>query len=86
MVVIAVYLGKYIHICLLFDYYHHHNEIKRIIWYKYLVLSYYVVEISGAYDNEETAAHAYDLAALKYWGQETIINFPVLLKILKHFY
>ncbi|XP_073226910.1 AP2-like ethylene-responsive transcription factor At1g16060 isoform X2 [Cicer arietinum] len=31
----------------------------------------------GAYDNEETAAHAYDLAALKYWGQETIINFPL---------
>ncbi|WJX62288.1 hypothetical protein P8452_47298 [Trifolium repens] len=30
-----------------------------------------------AYDNEETAAHAYDLAALKYWGQDTIINFPL---------
>nr|QNI23754.1 AP2/ERF transcription factor [Camptotheca acuminata] len=30
----------------------------------------------GAYDDEETAAHAYDLAALKYWGQETILNFP----------
>ncbi|KAL2479026.1 AP2-like ethylene-responsive transcription factor [Forsythia ovata] len=29
----------------------------------------------GAYDNEEAAAHAYDLAALKYWGQETLINF-----------
>lgn len=31
----------------------------------------------GAYDDEETAAHAYDLAALKYWGQETLLNFPV---------
>ncbi|KAG6669617.1 hypothetical protein CIPAW_01G256800 [Carya illinoinensis] len=31
----------------------------------------------GAYDNEEAAAHAYDLAALKYWGQETILNFPL---------
>ncbi|KAA8535427.1 hypothetical protein F0562_030432 [Nyssa sinensis] len=31
----------------------------------------------GAYDDEETAAHAYDLAALKYWGQETILNFPL---------
>jgi len=40
------------------------------------------VEISGAYDNEETAAHAYDLAALKYWGQDTIINFPVLSEAL----
>ncbi|XP_051119378.1 AP2-like ethylene-responsive transcription factor At1g16060 isoform X2 [Andrographis paniculata] len=31
----------------------------------------------GAYDCEEAAAHAYDLAALKYWGQETILNFPL---------
>ncbi|KAF5177336.1 Ap2-like ethylene-responsive transcription factor [Thalictrum thalictroides] len=31
----------------------------------------------GAYDDEEAAAHAYDLAALKYWGHETILNFPV---------
>lgn len=33
----------------------------------------------GAYDDEEAAAHAYDLAALKYWGQDTILNFPVLV-------
>ncbi|KAG6593356.1 AP2-like ethylene-responsive transcription factor, partial [Cucurbita argyrosperma subsp. sororia] len=32
----------------------------------------------GAYDDEEAAAHAYDLAALKYWGAETVINFPRL--------
>lgn len=31
----------------------------------------------GAYGEEETAARAYDLAALKYWGQETPLNFPV---------
>ncbi|KAK4257594.1 hypothetical protein QN277_007162 [Acacia crassicarpa] len=31
----------------------------------------------GAYDDEDAAAHAYDLAALKYWGQETILNFPL---------
>ncbi|XP_061347539.1 AP2-like ethylene-responsive transcription factor At1g16060 [Gastrolobium bilobum] len=31
----------------------------------------------GAYDNEEAAAHTYDLAALKYWGQDTILNFPL---------
>ncbi|KAL8162321.1 hypothetical protein V2J09_013810 [Rumex salicifolius] len=31
----------------------------------------------GAYDDEEAAARAYDLAALKYWGSGTLINFPV---------
>eukprot|EP01018_Ginkgo_biloba_P003277 Gb_18139 [translate_table: standard] len=31
----------------------------------------------GAYDDEEAAARAYDLAALKYWGSETILNFPL---------
>ncbi|KAK4394513.1 AP2-like ethylene-responsive transcription factor [Sesamum angolense] len=36
-----------------------------------------------AYDDEEAAAHAYDLAALKYWGQDTILNFPEKL-IMKH--
>lgn len=27
---------------------------------------------------EEKAARAYDLAALKYWGASTHINFPVI--------
>lgn len=31
----------------------------------------------GGYDMEEKAARAYDLAALKYWGPSTHINFPV---------
>ncbi|KAM3378421.1 AP2-like ethylene-responsive transcription factor isoform X2 [Capsicum galapagoense] len=31
----------------------------------------------GAYDSEEAAARTYDLAALKYWGPTTILNFPV---------
>lgn len=31
----------------------------------------------GAYDNEKDAAQTYDLAALKYWGRETMLNFPV---------
>lgn len=34
-------------------------------------------ENAGAYDDEEAAAHTYDLAALKYWGPDTILNFPV---------
>jgi hypothetical protein len=33
--------------------------------------------VAGAYDDEEAAARAYDLAALKYWGPDTILNFPV---------
>ncbi|KAM0857680.1 hypothetical protein ACQ4PT_048330 [Festuca glaucescens] len=32
----------------------------------------------GAYDEEEAAARAYDLAALKYWGATTYTNFPVM--------
>ncbi|RRT52052.1 hypothetical protein B296_00050705 [Ensete ventricosum] len=32
----------------------------------------------GAYDDEEAAARAYDLAALKYWGPETALNYPVM--------
>ncbi|CAL5325801.1 unnamed protein product [Camellia sinensis] len=31
----------------------------------------------GAYDEEESAARAYDSAALKYWGTSTFTNFPV---------
>ncbi|KAL5740101.1 hypothetical protein ACOSQ2_029281 [Xanthoceras sorbifolium] len=31
----------------------------------------------GAYDEEEAAARAYDLAALKYWGTSTFTNFPM---------
>ncbi|XP_078180605.1 AP2-like ethylene-responsive transcription factor At1g16060 [Carex rostrata] len=31
----------------------------------------------GAYDTEEAAARTYDLAALKYWGPETLLNFPL---------
>jgi len=32
---------------------------------------------AGAYDDEEAAARAHDLAALKYWGPATVLNFPV---------
>ncbi|XP_052157460.1 AP2-like ethylene-responsive transcription factor PLT1 [Oryza glaberrima] len=43
----------------------------------------------GAYDEEEAAARAYDLAALKYWGPTTFTNFPVMdyekeLKIMEN--
>jgi hypothetical protein len=38
------------------------------------------VAVLGGYDMEEKAARAYDLAALKYWGPSTHINFPVKKK------
>lgn len=38
----------------------------------------------GGYDMEEKAARAYDLAALKYWGPSTHINFPVCYLILNY--
>ncbi|XP_071735488.1 ethylene-responsive transcription factor WRI1-like [Rutidosis leptorrhynchoides] len=31
----------------------------------------------GAYDSEEAAARTYDLAALKYWGSDTTLNFEI---------
>lgn len=37
----------------------------------------------GAYNDEEAAARAYDLAALKYWGTSTFTNFPVCLSSIK---
>jgi hypothetical protein len=40
------------------------------------------VRVAGAYDDEEAAARAYDLAALKYWGPDTILNFPVPPKFI----
>jgi len=39
------------------------------------------VYVTGAYDDEDAAARAYDLAALKYWGPQTLLNFPVNLLI-----
>ncbi|THU61869.1 hypothetical protein C4D60_Mb07t27800 [Musa balbisiana] len=39
----------------------------------------------GGYDMEEKAARAYDLAALKYWGTSTHINFPVGWKQLEDY-
>ena len=39
----------------------------------------HVSSVLGGYDMEEKAARAYDLAALKYWGPSTHINFPVTI-------
>ncbi|KAJ1386031.1 DNA-binding domain superfamily [Sesbania bispinosa] len=36
--------------------------------------------LSGAYNNEEAAARAYDLVAVKYWGTSTFTNFPVSIE------
>ncbi|KAK7267647.1 hypothetical protein RIF29_20325 [Crotalaria pallida] len=44
---------------------------------KILSLSFLRHRWTGGYDMEEKAARAYDLAALKYWGSSTHINFPL---------
>ena len=41
--------------------------------------------ILGGYDVEEKAARAYDLAALKYWGPSSHVNFPVIIQFSLHF-
>ena len=64
----VVYLGK-----------HHSPDRLKSFWLhvaKYSNLKR-CVNSTGAYDEEESAARAYDLAALKYWGATTFTNFPV---------
>ncbi|XLR23087.1 hypothetical protein S83_050987, partial [Arachis hypogaea] len=39
--------------------------------------------ITWAYDEEESTARAYDLAALKYWGTSTFTNFPKEIEIMQ---
>ncbi|KAK8688962.1 hypothetical protein V6N13_087693 [Hibiscus sabdariffa] len=39
---------------------------------------------TGGYDDEESAAKAYDLAALKLWGQSAPLNFPVTFLLTSH--
>lgn len=78
---LAVYLGK----PLLFPHHppphHEHYGCSRSCLAPF-ISSYHLKSSciwisSGGYDMEERAARAYDLAALKYWGPSTHINFPV---------
>lgn len=66
-IAIAVYLGKW---------HPGFNLICRVAMI-FLIILNSVCNNIGAYDDEEAAARAYDLAALKYWGAGTQINFPV---------
>ncbi|CAA0814593.1 AP2-like ethylene-responsive transcription factor AIL1 [Striga hermonthica] len=43
----------------------------------FLLIFFFFCSFLGGYDQEEKAARAYDLAALKYWGVTTHINFPL---------
>lgn len=71
MIHILVYLGK----CLGLHINHKNNGSRTtliLITYEKLICI-----LLGGYDMEEKAAKAYDLAALKYRGPSTYINFPV---------
>jgi hypothetical protein len=48
---------------------------------KYIVGALLLTVYLGGYDKEDKAARAYDLAALKYWGSSTTINFPVMCAV-----
>jgi hypothetical protein len=52
----------------------------------FLLIGDLMMFLIGAYDDEEAAARAYDLAALKYWGPGTLINFPVRLLLTWFFF
>ena len=79
--VMPVYLGKSSMGCFLFSW-SSGFLVFFFCFFGELVSSFVMVFVAdgfstGAYDDEEAAARAYDLAALKYWGPGTLINFPV---------
>ena len=45
---------------------------------------FFLGDFSGAYDEEESAARAYDLASIKYWGTTTFTNFPVRMTFMDY--
>lgn len=69
-----VYLGEY---CTWF--YRPIFGSRIEVWVRENLLVCCVLNWTGAYDEEESAARAYDLAAIKYWGTSTFTNFPVWL-------
>lgn len=72
----SVYLGKLLN---LYTFFFSISDFI-LICLDNLLLMIFIISIMkylGAYDDEEAAARAYDLAALKYWGPGTLINFPV---------
>ncbi|GKV00811.1 hypothetical protein SLEP1_g13435 [Rubroshorea leprosula] len=49
----------------------------HFVFFGFLTAAKFSTVYLGGYDKEEKAAKAYDLAALKYWGPTTHINFPL---------